>query len=186
MATNAERQAAFRVRRAAEIKQLRQAPPDAQVTKLQAEIERLRAEITSLKAKASPSGKPGAPARTGKPDDDTKGDPRIIRQLQSELGRERELRLKAEAKAAAIPAAERDREVERLKTRARNLELQVRHLTKWTADVTKRYALPRVTYNAIIKCLHPDERAKRTPKQIDEACGMLTEWWKAATSKGGR
>ena len=38
--------------------------------------------------------------------------------------------------------------------------------------------MPLTTFTAVVKCLHPDERDKRTKQQIDEACGLFMEWKK--------
>lgn len=120
-----------------------------------------------------------APAHNAK----SQTEPREVRRLQAEVGRLRELLAKAEAKAATVPPAERDRQMESLKTRNRTLQHQVRHMTEWVekekeklASAKKLYVMPEATYKAIVKCLHPDERLKRTPKQIDDACGLLTQW----------
>ena len=112
-----------------------------------------------------------------------------IQAYQRELGRTRELLAKAEAKLATTPPAERDRLVERLKTENRNLKLQVRVMVKDCEErneqLDKHERKLAALFNVIVPCLHSDTRKHLTAKQIDHACGLLTEW-KANKDKAQR
>jgi predicted RNase H-like nuclease (RuvC/YqgF family) len=103
----------------------------------------------------------------------------LVRKLQAELGRLRE-RL-ARAETTAVPPAERDKELERLRTRNRNLQAEVRHSTKWVDDEKKRFAalrknvqMPRATFAAINFVLHPDTTP--TEEQRNRATQLFNEW----------
>ena len=80
-----------------------------------------------------------------------------------------------------MPPAERDREIERLKTANRNLKAENRHMRRWADDkvakARKHYEMPRALYNALVTCLHPD-KPQPTEKQRAETCGLLTQWKK--------
>lgn len=165
-----------------------------QAAEMQAENAALKKELAQAKARivemAAARASTGGVARTSAPRRDSEDAPRRgregdIQAYQRELGRTRELLAKAEAKLATTPPAERDRLVERLKTENRNLKTKVRETVKhyderhrWLDAGVRAMKMPQDTYNAVIKCLHPDERTKRTPKQLDEACGLFTQWKK--------
>lgn len=189
--TNAERQRRY-------IERLKARAAGAVTNAAAAGVAALRAENTSLKKRlaqaearvaemaANAARAPtGGVARTSAPRRDSEDAPRRIRKgdieaYQIELGRTRELLAKAEAKLATTPPAERDRLVERLKTENRNLKLQVRVMVKdceeRDAQLDKRERKLVALFNVVIPCLHSDTRNHMTAKQLDHACGLLTEW----------
>ena len=88
---------------------------------------------------------------------------------------ERQRRYIRRLKAAAVkPTA---------KLRIRELEMANADLRRKSAVLNRwlqnRKRMPDATYRAVVKCLHPDMRRGMTPKQIDEACGLFTQWKKA-------
>ena len=34
------------------------------------------------------------------------------------------------------------------------------------------------TFKAVVKCLHPESRKHVSAKELDETCGLLTQWKK--------
>jgi len=74
-----------------------------------------------------------------------------------------------------------------LNTRVRNLNGELTAMRKWhDTEMAKRGKMPLGTFTAVVKCLHPDERLKRTPAQIDKACGLFTQWKKSQDKGGAR
>jgi hypothetical protein len=104
--------------------------------------------------------------------------------LKATIARERERRVMAEAKVRTAPTTERvgeDPRIGRLQKANQELRNKNRVLDKWYKEelekVMKRVGkMPRATFAAVISCLHPDQRKKRTEKEIDEACGLFTQW----------
>jgi hypothetical protein len=96
---------------------------------------------------------------------------------------ERQRRYIRRLKAAAVkPTAKlRIRELEAINEELRR-KLGVLH--RWHQNEMRklrdRKKMPDATFRALIKCLHPDQRRRMTPKQIDEACGLLTQWKKTS------
>jgi|SRR6516165_8122946 hypothetical protein len=84
-------------------------------------------------------------------------------------------RLKAAAAKVGLTA--------KLQARIRELEMANADLRRKSAVLNRwlqnRKRMPDATYRAVVKCLHPDMRRGMTPKQIDEACGLFTQWKKA-------
>src|SRR5262245_48070241 len=79
---------------------------------------------------------------------------------------ERKAKLAAGKAAAAKPAARPMPESEivaRLKTRVRNLQRELTHVREWhKREMARVGKMSRTTFNAVIKCLHPDQRANAT------------------------
>jgi hypothetical protein len=147
-----------------------------------AEAERLSPAVTNATEKFF-STVTNAPVRTTKSQTESHkeafptGDKLEIRKLQAELGRTRELLAKAEAKLATMPPGERDREVERLKTRNRTLTAENRHLSKWAHEevlrIKRRWEIPAAVKRAVQKCLTADAPSKT---ERVEALTLLQDW----------
>jgi hypothetical protein len=77
------------------------------------------------------------------------------------------------------PDEERDRQIKSLKTMVQNLRAKNAEMIRWhDAEMRRHGKMQRATFVAVTKALHPDERHKLTAKQIDEACGLFTQWKK--------
>ena len=139
--------------------------------------ERQRRYIARLKARGAPPGG-GAP------------EPRI-RELEAEnadlrgrLTEEIKARLRREAKAgkSASPVTGRDGEdprIARLQNRNKELRGELHELKKWYASgIAKKGGMNWDTFNKVVRCLHPEFRKHVSAADIDEACGLFTQWKK--------
>ncbi len=75
----------------------------------------------------------------------------------------------------------KDADIARLKAEVAELEQRLA-LADWNQYGDKAHTpgtMPRETYNAVVKCLHPDA-ASPSDKQREEACGLFTGWWQAS------
>ena len=179
--TNAERQRRYiaRLKAAARGK----ASPVSNA-KLEARIRELEAELAERKGHTAAK----APVSNGQARTEPQTDPREVRRLRAEVGRLRELLAKAEAKAATVPPAERDRVIEGLRTRNRNLMAEnsyVRqHYEQKEKQLKTRFRISEEAYNAALKCAHPD----RTPDKAEKTrtTALLIEWKNAMKKEARR
>ena len=66
-----------------------------------------------------------------------------------------------------------------LRSEIKNLKAEVVHLrAREERDWVKAGGIPRVTFAAVVNCLHPD-KPPPTEKQRSEACGLFTQWKQA-------
>jgi hypothetical protein len=103
-----------------------------------------------------------------------------IARLKGRIGQLEAQLVRKVAKPAAKPI-DSDSELARLKTSNGNLRRELRAMKDWyqkqVREHERRTFMPKATYAALVKCLHPDSPLP-TDKQRFEACGLLTEWKK--------
>jgi hypothetical protein len=159
--SNAERQARWRAKREAAIAALRKAAKatsKAEIT--EGEVAELRRRISILEI--------------------------VNAGLNEDLARERTQHATTKAKArkfanasASLPepgsSAEAARQIESLNQTVRELRAKNAYLANG-GELSRDGKMPMSTYNAVVKCLHPDSAAKVTAKDREVACGLLTQW----------
>jgi hypothetical protein len=142
----------------------------------QDEINRLRAEVSRLTRQ--PDLAVVKTRAKGRTDWDAARQDEITK-LRIELGRERELRAKAEAKLATVPPAERDGELARLKNANRELRFKCNylrdHFDKETKELKRDIEMPREVFNAVVKCLHSDAGPPTTAER-NHAYQLFMDW----------
>jgi hypothetical protein len=107
-----------------------------------------------------------------------------IRVLKQQLANERKLRKAAEAQLKADgPLTDSEKkEIRRVRQEAQQ---QVRYMEKHYESelakeraITKKARMNRTTFNAVVRCLHPESRSNVSAAEIDKACGLFTQWKK--------
>jgi hypothetical protein len=72
---------------------------------------------------------------------------------------------------------EDDPRTKALKTSNKKLKAEVAYVRQ-EREWVKAGGIPRATFNAVVRCLHPDQPPP-TEKQRSEACGLFTQWKQA-------
>jgi hypothetical protein len=97
--------------------------------------------------------------------------------IAATVGVEQTARARIREPGAAQAKAATDDALARLKKANKELRAKLSALTAWHEEEMRKHGkMPQRTYAAVIKCLHPDQRQHLTAKQIDEACGLFTQW----------
>jgi hypothetical protein len=142
--SNAERQARWRTKRDAALKQALAQKPSAEVTKLQAENAALKGELAAVKAT-------------------------LARERERRVIAEAKVRTAPRTERVA-----EDPRIGRLQQATRELRTKHQELIRWhEAEMKRAGKMSLGTYKAVIKCLHPDQPPP-TEKQRAEACALFT------------
>ena len=180
---NAEQQARWRERRAAEVEQLRKTATTAGLALVHAENDLLHRRVTNLeaelareraaKAEAAPALQQLAEARAT-----IDGLLLHIKKLELVIERLR----KPPADAALISA---DSEVTRLKQQNRELQFKLRYLKDWYNDeIAKKGSLTFKAASLIAKALHPDATPSEAVRL--EAFKAFSAWKSDSRDAGQR
>jgi hypothetical protein len=109
-----------------------------------------------------------------------------IRGLKQQLANERKLRKAAEAKLAAPASSpltdDEKKQIKEMKAKLRYMDKEYNNALKRERDkhhaIIKKIDMKRATFNKVVRCLHPESRSHVTKSDLDEACGLFTQWKK--------
>jgi hypothetical protein len=154
---------------------------DQQIASLKARIAELEAARSAAPAATASPSRRGLAGQASSEDDRRERASQLsreqtekIRLLQQALVREQILNARLKAQIETVPAAERDREMERLKSANGELRIKVKELEKWFAAKIKAAQMPVAVRRALQKCLAADPPPTREARV--EALTLLMDW----------